>query len=230
MNANTHRGIREAIRARIVAGEWKLGELIPGEVDFAQEYGCSRTTVNRAIQALAEEGIVERKRKGGTRVRPLPLPQAQLRIPLLREEVEEAGRSYRCEVVERRIAPPPADIAARLDVSGGAAAAYVETLHFADDRPFAFETRWINLATVPEFETAELGELSANEWLVRTVPFTRGEVALTATSADTRIASLLDTGPGTALFMMERTTWLDERPVTAMTLRYAPGYRLDFAI
>ena len=83
---------------------------------------------------------------------------------------------------------------------------------------------------MPEFETAELGELSANEWLVRTVPFTRGEVALTATSADTRIASLLDTGPGTALFMMERTTWLDERPVTAMTLRYAPGYRLDFAI
>ena len=78
MNAQTHRGIREAIRARIVAGEWKLGELIPGEVDFAEQYGCSRTTVNRALQALAEEGIVERKRKGGTRVRPMPLPQAQV--------------------------------------------------------------------------------------------------------------------------------------------------------
>ena len=102
MNAQTHRGIREAIRARIVAGEWKLGELIPGEVDFAEQYGCSRTTVNRALQALAEEGIVERKRKGGTRVRPLPLPQAQVRIPLVREQVEDMGRTYSCEIVKRR--------------------------------------------------------------------------------------------------------------------------------
>ena len=80
MNNATHQGIREAIRARIVAAEWDLGERIPGEVDLAEEYGCSRTTVNRALQTLADEGVVERKRKGGTRVRPLPLPQS---APLL---------------------------------------------------------------------------------------------------------------------------------------------------
>ena len=63
--------------------------------------------MNRALQALAEEGLVERKRKGGTRVRPLPLPQASLRIQLLREQVEEAGSTYRCEIIERKLASPP---------------------------------------------------------------------------------------------------------------------------
>ncbi|WP_162814795.1 GntR family transcriptional regulator [Erythrobacter aureus] len=230
MNANTHRGIRDAIRARIVAGEWKLGELIPGEADFAQEYGCSRTTVNRALQALAEEGLVERKRKGGTRVRPLPLPQASLRIQLLREQVEEAGSTYRCEIIERKLASPPPAVAERLKAGGDVRSVYLETLHLADEAPFAFETRWINLATVPQFEHAELGTLSANEWLVRTVPFTRGEVALLATNADRHTAEMLGTIDGKALLTMERTTWLDDRPVTTITLCYAPNHRIAFTI
>ncbi|MBX7482770.1 GntR family transcriptional regulator [Qipengyuania qiaonensis] len=230
MNAISHSGIREAIRARIVAGEWKLGELIPGEADFAEEYGCSRTTVNRALQALADEGIVERKRKGGTRVRPLPLPPAQLRIPLLREQVEESGAGYRCEIRERKLASVPADLRGRLKLGRGDRAVYLETLHLADDRPFAFETRWVNLATVPEFEHAEFGDLSANEWLVRRVPFTRGEVAISASAATADVAAILGATEGAALFTMERTTWLDDRPVTAMTLIYAAGYRLEFTI
>lgn len=229
MNANTHHGIREAIRKRIVAGEWKLGELIPGEVEFAEHYGCSRTTVNRALQALAEEGIVERKRKGGTRVRPLPVPQAQLRIPLLREQVEEAGAAYSCRIIERRVRKTEGELAERLAL-GDEEAAYLETIHMADECPFAFEARWINLATVPEFESADLGGLSANEWLVRTVPFTRGDVSLSAANADAEIARHLGIDEGAALFTMERITWLGEASVTAMRLHYTPGYRLNFAI
>lgn len=230
MNAKTHRGIRTAIRARIVAGEWQLGELIPTEAEFAQEYGCSRTTVNRALQALAEEGMVERKRKGGTRVRPLPLPQVLVRIPLLREQIEQAGHAYRCEVLARRIARPPRAVADKLGIAGQARAAYLETLHRSNEAPFAFETRWISLAAVPQFAEADLGGLSANEWLVRMVPFTRGEVALSAKPAEARVAGHLGTEQGAPLFTMDRTTWLDTRPVTTMRLHYAPGYSLDFAI
>lgn len=230
MNSATHHSIREAIRARIVASEWQLGELIPGEADFAQEYGCSRTTVNRALQALAEEGIVERKRKGGTRVRPLPVPQVQLRIPIIREEVEDTGKAYASRIMQRELSAPPPGIAVRLGMAAGERAAYLETLHTADGAPFAFERRWVNLGTVPEFEHADFGELSANEWLLRMVPFSRGEVAFSASIADPRLAEMLLVERGAPLFTMERTTWFEQAPVTAMTLHYAPGYRLEFAI
>lgn len=230
MNANTHRGIREAIRSRIVSGEWKLGELIPGEAEFAEQYGCSRTTVNRALQALAEEGIVERKRKGGTRVRPLPQAQAQFPITLVREDVEARGADYRCKVVERKVVGPPTDVGAMMRIGEMREAGYIETLHLADERPFAFENRWINLAAVPDFPDADFGELSVNEWLVRTVPFTRGDVAFCADAADVRTADILGTRVGDPLFTVYRTTWLEGMSVTTMTLRYAPGFRLEFAI
>jgi len=230
VNLATHRGIREAIRARIVAGEWKLGELIPGEAQFAGEYDCSRTTVNRALQALAEEGIVERKRKGGTRIRPLPTPQAQFRIPIIREQVESRGLSYGHRVVARERTMPPLAVRRRLQLAVGTQAAYLETLHLADDTPFAFERRWVNLATVPDFEHASLDHLSANEWLVRTVPFTRGEVGLTATTADEHLAAMLGADRSEALFTLDRTTWFDDRAVTTMQLFYKSGYRLEFEI
>lgn len=230
MNTISHTGIREAIRKRIVAGEWALGEMIPGEVEFSKEYNCARTTVNRALRALADEGIIERKRKGGTRVRPMPVRQAQLTIPVPREQVESSGRKYGHRVVAKAVKRAPAEIRDRLRLAEPDKALYLETLHLADDEPFAFERRWVNLMAVPEIEHADLDTLSANEWLVRMVPFSRGEVSLGATSADAGLAAALGTGPGAALFTLDRTTWLDRQAVTAVTLYYTEGYRLEFGI
>ena len=230
MNSATHQGIREAIRKRIVAGEWDLGERIPGEVDLAQEYGCSRTTVNRALQTLADEGVVERKRKGGTRVRPLPLPQAQISIPIIRQQVEVSGTSYTNRVISRQVKAAPAHIRDLMHIGNDCRCVHLKTLHMGDGEPFAFETRWVNLDTVPDFENADLDQVSANEWLVKTVPFSRGEVAVSAKSADVSLAQVFGVKPGAALFTMERTTWLGDHSVTTMKLHYHSGYRLEFAI
>ncbi|HAU22039.1 MAG TPA: GntR family transcriptional regulator [Erythrobacter sp.] len=230
MNNATHQGIREAIRARIVAGEWDLGERIPGEVDLAQEYGCSRTTVNRALQTLADEGVIERKRKGGTRVRPLPLPQAQIRIPIIRQQVEAGGARYSHRIKYRQIETAPAHILNLLRLDEDYPTLHLQTRHLADGQPFAFEDRWVNLDTVPELEHADLDAISANEWLIRTVPFSRGEVSISASNADADLAQMLALDPGGALFTMERTTWHEDKSVTTMKLHYHSGYKLDFEI
>lgn len=230
MNNATHQGIREAIRERIIAGEWDLGERIPGEVDLAQEYGCSRTTVNRALQTLADEGVVERKRKGGTRVRPLPLPQAQIRIPIIRQQVEAKGASYTNRIISRQVKAAPAHIRDLMRISDGCRCVHLRTLHMGDGQPFALEERWVNLDTVPDFENADLDHVSANEWLIKTVPFSRGEVSVSANSANDGMAQILRVKPGAALFAMERTTWLGDHSVTTMKLHYHAGYSLDFEI
>lgn len=230
MSGNSHSAIREDMRKRIVAGEWQLGEQMPNEVEFADEYGCARTTVNRALRALAEEGLIERKRKGGTRVRPMPTRQAQLTIPIMREQVEGSGRTYSHRILAREVRQAPSETVARMRLGRQTRLVWLETLHVGDDRAFALERRWINLDAVPDFEQADLTELSANEWLVRTVPFSNGEVALCATSADADQARLLEVDEGAPLFTLQRTTWLDEQPVTTMMLYYPPDYRLAFAI
>ena len=67
--------------------------------------------------------------------------------------------------------------------------------------------------------------MSANEWLVKTVPFSSGDVAFTAISADKKVANALETREGAALFAIDRTTWLGDEFITTMKLYYREGYQ-----
>lgn len=58
--------IHDSLSTQIGAGRWRVGEALPTEVQIAAEWGVSRLTANRALNELAREGIVARKRKAGT--------------------------------------------------------------------------------------------------------------------------------------------------------------------
>lgn len=223
----THHSIRESLLGRIQSGEWELGALIPAEMILAEEYGCARTTVNRALQALADEGLVIRKRKGGTRVCNMPVRYAKFEIPLLREQVEVTGRLYSHQLLGLEMKIPPRDICARLKLSDTKKALYLETVHKADESPFAFETRWINTKAVPSVFEAPLERISANEWLVKTVPFSSGDVMFGAVSASQSIADAMDVKIGAALFTIDRTTWFGDKFITTMSLYYKQGFQLS---
>ena len=85
------RDVKADLLARIMQGEWAPDSLLPNEVDLAETYGCARATVNRAMRELAEEGLIERRRKAGTRVRAVPIRQARFSIPIVRQEIEDQG-------------------------------------------------------------------------------------------------------------------------------------------
>ncbi len=61
--------LAQALRARIVAGEWKSGDALPAESALAAAHGVALGTMRAAIQALADEGLVERLHGRGTFVR-----------------------------------------------------------------------------------------------------------------------------------------------------------------
>ena len=226
MTAKTHQAVREDIRTRIERGEWSLGERIPGEVQLAEDYGCARTTINRALRTLAEEGLLVRKRKGGTRVCQLPVREARFQIPVVREQVESMGAEYSHKVMAKSTKIPPKRIAQKLRLANDQKALRVETVHYANDHPFGFEERWLNLAAVPEISDQILNEISLNEWLVKTVPFSNGEVVFQAVNTTDKIAKALESPTNAAVFVVERTTWFNQRYITTVRLYYQPGYEL----
>lgn len=69
----------DAVRARIVLaahlGLLQPGETLPGTEDLAEAFDVSPMTVRRALVALAEDGVVERRRGrgGGTRIAARPV-------------------------------------------------------------------------------------------------------------------------------------------------------------
>lgn len=232
----TWQTVQDEVSRRIKARIWQPGDLIPTEAELAAEFDCARVTVNRALRELAETGVLDRRRKAGTRVAEHPTRRAVFDIPILRQEITATGARYGYALVRAAVADPPVPVRAAMRLGADARALTVQALHLADDRPFVFEDRWINLGAVPAAQTVDFTSISANEWLVRNAVFSRGEVVFSATVADARLAELLGAAPGDALFCVDRRTWDDAagadaqreaaQVITQAQLTYGPGYRL----
>lgn len=222
-----YRAVKADLLARIRAGEWGPGGLIPGEIALAEAFGCARTTVNRALRELAEDGVVERRRKAGTFVAENSPRPARVEIPLIDREIAAQGGTYGYKLLARDEAATPPDIARRLDMRAGATALHIVCLHLSDGVPWQLEDRWINLATVPEAREAPFEDIGPNAWLVREIPFTDAEHAFGAQNAGAAEAAHLGIAPGDALFLVERRTWLQGKVVTFVRLmRPGKNYRL----
>jgi GntR family histidine utilization transcriptional repressor len=216
--------IASEVRRRIVEREWRQGDRIPDEADLAIEFDAARATVNKALQLLADEGLLDRRRRAGTRVAVDPVRKATVTISIVREQVEQAGMVYGHRVVAQRRSPVPAEIAARLGLSEGDILVHMRAVHYGDGKPFQLEDRWINPRAAPELETADFWQLNANEWLVRNAPYLRADLSFSAENANPRDARLLQTRPGQALLIMHRTTWNDLGPITTVRVAYQPGH------
>ncbi|MDR2453853.1 MAG: FadR family transcriptional regulator [Bifidobacteriaceae bacterium] len=60
--------VAEAMRARIVCGEWPVGARVPTEPELAAMAGAGRNTVREAVQSLVHAGLLERRQGSGTYV------------------------------------------------------------------------------------------------------------------------------------------------------------------
>ncbi|GAA6175874.1 UTRA domain-containing protein [Sulfitobacter pacificus] len=229
MNTPTFRNwqsVQSEVLRRIHAREWPPGELIPNEADLAIEFGCARSTVNRALRSLAESGLLDRRRKAGTRVAAQPVAKATIDIAVIRHEVEEHGAKYGYQLITRRIAVPPVSVSGTMKTRAQDKLLHVRALHLADDAAYAVEDRWINTAIVPDAAAEPFDLLSANEWLIEHAPYTHGDISFSAVQADQGDAEVLGVAPLSALFAIDRVTWDNAAAVTKVRLLFLPGYKL----
>ncbi len=227
---HTWQDIQAKIKQNIVDRTWSPGELIPGEVKLAEEFGCSRTTVNRALRELASTGVIDRKRKAGTRVAMQTARRVTAEIPVIRAQVEELGDAYSFKLHDARLSSPTPQVKTLMKLRTNCKVWHIRSTHYAGDRPFIYEDRWINAQTIPAIADLDLRNISVNEWLVENVPFTNGEFSVEAKACPSRIAKHLEVAGNEAVLTSQRMTWLDDQSVTLVGLYYAPGYKMQFLI
>lgn len=85
----------DTLRLRIADGSWPVGSAIPGQVGLSAELGVSRTTVTKAVQVLAEEGVLQ-ARQG--------VPTVVLRAPGMTGPVTLEDVAERLSAVEAQLA------------------------------------------------------------------------------------------------------------------------------
>ncbi|POR49520.1 histidine utilization repressor [Bosea psychrotolerans] len=219
--------IRRAIRDLILNGVWSPGTSVPPEHALMEQLGASRMTVHRALVQLAREGLITRRRRSGTIVASPPASHAMLDILSIPDEVRGLGQAYAYEVLSRRDGRPSVELASQFGLKRSERVAHLVTRHFSGGQPHVLEERVIHLATVPAATDEDFKETPPGDWLLQHSLWSQAEHAISAIAAEAEEARLLAIEAGTACLLVERRTWNQGAPVTAVRLLY-PGTRHRF--
>lgn len=128
--------VREALLAAMREGGFPDGRL-PPEERLARDMGVSRATIRAALQSLAEDGIVSRRRRHGTVINEQVLrgSVALNRFASFRDLVEQSGFACTVEAIGRGVAAPSAGVAGLIGLGADEECLVIERLLRADGEP-----------------------------------------------------------------------------------------------
>lgn len=222
MTTPIYKSVKSAVLDRIRSGDLAFGDPLPCEASLAEEFGCARLTVHRALRELAEEGYVERRRRAGTRVATRASRGVQMSIPRVEDEVFARSAVYRYERLSRALRVPPRNVAEAFAQAPDRKALHVLCRHWADERVFQIEDRWINLAAVPAAAGQPFRHFGPNRWLLQHVPFSDVMHEISAVAAEAADAGILGVAAGYPLLRIDRKTVAQGTCITAVCLKH-PG-------
>lgn len=203
MTLPLYKVIRDDIERDIRSGQIKPGDRIPVEHDLMRQYGCARMTVHKAISVLVAEGLIERRKKAGSFVRPPQLASPIVDIPDIEVETRARGEVYAFRLLSRTI-----------ETDGGDPVLRLTGIHYVASVPMAHEERSINLRAIPEAAAVEFGDQSPGHWLLETVPWTRVETEIGAEASPAMVSRQVGWDKHTACLVVSRQTWRGEDWVT----------------
>jgi GntR family transcriptional regulator len=215
--------VENVIVDRIANGSLPAGSRLPSEDSLVQEFAVSRTTIRAAMQSLVQRGLVEIRRGKGTFVTRPKITQELTELTGFVEDMQAAGRRPTAKVLDQQIVAANQVVARRLALPQGAPVVRIQRVRLADCMPLSYDETYLpkelgekvvadNLDTEPIFS---LLEQKYN------TPLVEAEYQLEAVCADATVAKALNIGVGSAIFLIERTSYsIGHRPVDYEKLHY----------
>lgn len=214
--------IRRALSQPILNGDWRPGTRIPAELDLKEHFQTSRMTVNKAIQSLASEGLLQRRRKIGTVVSERAQERPVFEIWNTADVVARSGAEYTYRLLECEFVKDDPEKRTLLNVSRSTQLLWLRCVHLSNGRPVQMEERLVNVDAAPGITCHPLEEVAPGPWLLAHVPWTEAEHTISACEAGKLEAAALEVRLGSACLVVERRTWNGDVPVTLARL-WHPG-------
>lgn len=134
--------LAEALRHRILEGEWPPGTPLPAETRLAQDHGVALGTLRRALELLADQGLIERHHGKGTFVRGGLAGATMLRFFRFGSGDGEVPQS---RIVSRQCVAASSEVARRLGLASGDAVLRLQRLRLLGGQPCLLEEIWLPL-------------------------------------------------------------------------------------
>jgi GntR family transcriptional regulator len=141
-----------------------VGDAIPSERQLSAELGVSRLTLRAALDDLAREGHVVRRRGAGTFVSEPKIAQ-ELTMTSFTDDMRRRGMRPSSRTLELRVSPAGARLGRLLHVSPSEPIVVATRLRLADGESMAIETIHVRERHVPGLSARDLEEQSFYELL-----------------------------------------------------------------
>ncbi len=226
------------LKSCIVDGTFQRGMRLPTEKELSDEFGISRITAKRALDELAGDNLVERRRGKGTHViyryRPQPV---QAPLVAMLQEIESMALNSKAIVLDCDLLQPPQSLRDEFELGPGETALYLARVRERNGLSFGHYSSWTLGVEKPENpeifrETPRLRYFRDNG-----LEITHVKQTLSAVPASAEVARVLDLDPGSPLLSLTRRSYNvvdgEERLMDFLVCLYHPGrfqYRMDLTI
>jgi GntR family transcriptional regulator len=220
--------LRRRLESGIEVAALQGNDPLPSERDIARITGLSRVTVRKAIETMAEDGLIVQRQGSGSYVAPKPrrMEQSLSQLTSFTEDMARRGMVTTALWLERGVFLPTAQEAATLGLGPTDSVARLSRLRLADGKPLALERASLPASLLPNPVAVDgslyqaLGELG-----LRPV---RAMQRISAANMKGSDAAFLEVAEGTAGLQIERISYLpDGRPVEMVRSLYR-GAACDF--
>jgi GntR family transcriptional regulator len=215
------RGLREAIEKRILGPE----DALPSERQLAEDLGVSRITVRKAIDGLAEEGLLVSRQGSGNFVC-TRIDKNFAKLTSFSEDMRARGRNPRSVWLKRSEGTVTPEESLKLALSPGTLVFRFHRLRFADDEPMALELATIDASCLASLDAVQDSLYDALERAGNRP--VRALQRLHSMLLSAEQAKLLKARSGDAGLFVERLGYLRDGRAVELSQSYYRGDTYDF--
>ena len=215
------RVLREAIEKQVLGPD----DALPSERQLAADLGVSRITVRKAIDGLAEEGLLVSRQGSGNFVS-ARIDKNFAKLTSFSEDMRARGRVPSSTWLKRATGTVMPDEALKLALSPGTLVYRFHRLRFADEAPMSIETATVVASVLPSLDAVGDSLYDALEKAGNRP--VRALQRLRALLLDDEQARLLKTEPDAAGLQVERLGYLRDGRAVELSQSVYRGDTYDF--
>jgi GntR family transcriptional regulator len=225
--AEAHRRLSDMLRR----GSFPPGSRLPGERELAARIGVSRSTLRKALDLLADKGVLDRSPKRGWFVPQHVVGEPPSTLQSFSEMARARGLVPGARVLSVRERPATFDEGTKLRIAPAASVLELTRLRTLDGLPVCVDVSVVVLAKVPKLAGTDMTDRSLYETIeeLSDVRIERSAYTLRADACGQQYADLLHIQPGAPILVGEELTYLtDGSPILAGTMSYrSDAYRFQ---
>lgn len=233
MSVSKYLRIKQHLLHKIESGEWPEYRPVPSENALSAEFSVSRMTARRALQELAEQGVIVRNQGAASVVASLKSQSSMMAIRNIADEILARGHEHSARCLHLSACAADQVVAANLGLSVGVTVFHSVVIHTENGLALQKEERFVNPNVVPEYLAQDFNRLTTHDYLTRLLPLTEAEHLVEAVLADAVLARQLEMPECSACLRVTRRTWSKKASVSYAILthpgeRYRLGSHLTF--